>query len=912
LLDTGSQVGVASVPLVVVLSVLGYWAGLAREDKRAAEARGERASAGVVSGAQGVQIGDSNTQNNYYLAGEHAGQGGTAGAGNLVVGDVPQEPAAFQPRAGLMEALEAAGGPGVFAVTGIRGVGKTQVAAACARRRIAEGWRLVAWVDASDEASVLVRLADVAVAAGVGPAGEDERVLAERVRHWLETDGDQRLVVFDNAVDLDGLRPFLPAAGAARVIVTSTRRPAENLGLPVPVEVFTEAEALGFLAERTKLDDVAGARELATELGFLPLGLAQAAALIAREHLSYGTYLGRLRALPVARYLGRAEGDVYPYRLDEAIMLSLRAVEASDASGVCGRLMGLVAVLAEAGVPRWVLHLAANSRVLGRACGEAEVDAAEGVLADASLLGFTTDDSVAAHRLVMRVARERLVAEGTLPRMLAGAVRVLEGLAGGMDEAWRDPGGVRELARQVSAVSAHVASYPDALARKRLKSLLKVRMQSAYLLATLGDSAQLAILAAEPLVTDCERLLGSNHPDTLGSRGILAAGYWDVGRTDEAIALFERTLADCERMLGSRHPLTSSLQSNLALAYQDAGRIDEAIALDERTLADRERLLGSNHPDSLGSRSNLARAYRAAGRIDEAIALDERTLADRKRLLGSKHPHTLTSRGNLASAYHEAGRTDESIALLEQTLADRERLRGSNHPDTLESRNNLAVGYRAAGRIDEAIALHERTLADCEGLLGNDNPHTMTARVNLASAYHEAGRTDESIALLEQTLADRERLRGSKHPDTLESRNILAAGYWDVGRTDESIALLERTLADCERLMGSDNPNTVESRNNLANAYDDAGRTDESIALLERTLADCERLMGSDNPSTLAARNNLANAYDHAGRTDKAIPLLEQTLADCKRLLGTDHPGTNVVRENLAALTGKSAHDNGK
>ena len=828
LLDTGSQVGVASVPLVVVLSVLGYWAGLAREDKRAAEARGERASAGVVSGAQGVQIGDSNTQNNYYLAGEHAGQGGTAGAGNLVVGDVPQEPAAFQPRAGLMEALEAAGGPGVFAVTGIRGVGKTQVAAACARRRIAEGWRLVAWVDASDEASVLVRLADVAVAAGVGPAGEDERVLAERVRHWLETDGDQRLVVFDNAVDLDGLRPFLPAAGAARVIVTSTRRPAENLGLPVPVEVFTEAEALGFLAERTKLDDVAGARELATELGFLPLGLAQAAALIAREHLSYGTYLGRLRALPVARYLGRAEGDVYPYRLDEAIMLSLRAVEASDASGVCGRLMGLVAVLAEAGVPRWVLHLAANSRVLGRACGEAEVDAAEGVLADASLLGFTTDDSVAAHRLVMRVARERLVAEGTLPRMLAGAVRVLEGLAGGMDEAWRDPGGVRELARQVSAVSAHVASYPDALARKRLKSLLKVRMQSAYLLATLGDSAQLAILAAEPLVTDCERLLGSNHPDTLGSRGILAAGYWDVGRTDEAIALFERTLADCERMLGSRHPLTSSLQSNLALAYQDAGR------------------------------------------IDEAIALDERTLADRKRLLGSKHPHTLTSRGNLASAYHEAGRTDESIALLEQTLADRERLRGSNHPDTLESRNNLAVGYRAAGRIDEAIALHERTLADCEGLLGNDNPHTMTARVNLASAYHEAGRTDESIALLEQTLADRERLRGSKHPDTLESRNILAAGYWDVGRTDESIALLERTLADCERLMGS------------------------------------------DNPSTLAARNNLANAYDHAGRTDKAIPLLEQTLADCKRLLGTDHPGTNVVRENLAALTGKSAHDNGK
>jgi hypothetical protein len=51
-----------------------------------------------------------------------------------------------------------------------------------------------------------------AVAAGVGTAGEDARVLAAGVRHWLEAHGERRLLVFDNAVDLDVLRPFLPAA----------------------------------------------------------------------------------------------------------------------------------------------------------------------------------------------------------------------------------------------------------------------------------------------------------------------------------------------------------------------------------------------------------------------------------------------------------------------------------------------------------------------------------------------------------------------------------------------------------------------------------------------------------------------------------------------------------------------------
>jgi hypothetical protein len=45
-----------------------------------------------------------------------------------------------------------------------------------------------------------------------------------------------------------------------------------ELGAPVGVEVFTAGEAGAFLAERTGLDDLDGAIEVAAELGFLPLG----------------------------------------------------------------------------------------------------------------------------------------------------------------------------------------------------------------------------------------------------------------------------------------------------------------------------------------------------------------------------------------------------------------------------------------------------------------------------------------------------------------------------------------------------------------------------------------------------------------------------------------------------------------
>jgi hypothetical protein len=59
-----------------------------------------------------------------------------------------------------------------------------------------------------------------------------------------------------------------------------------NLGAAVPVDVFSESEALAFLAERTGSADAEGAREVAAELGYLPLALAQAAAVITGQHLA--------------------------------------------------------------------------------------------------------------------------------------------------------------------------------------------------------------------------------------------------------------------------------------------------------------------------------------------------------------------------------------------------------------------------------------------------------------------------------------------------------------------------------------------------------------------------------------------------------------------------------------------------
>ena len=155
------------------------------------------------------------------------GPSARAAVGGQLVGGVTREPPGFRPRADLLAELNrsGAGVSVVHAATGMRGVGTTQLAAAYARAKLAEGWRLVAWVPANDTGTMLAGLAAVAEAAGLSERGTrqvsgDPGLL---VRRRLETDGDRCLLVFDDVRDHDALRPYMPVGGAARVLVTSDR-----------------------------------------------------------------------------------------------------------------------------------------------------------------------------------------------------------------------------------------------------------------------------------------------------------------------------------------------------------------------------------------------------------------------------------------------------------------------------------------------------------------------------------------------------------------------------------------------------------------------------------------------------------------------------------------------------------------
>ena len=594
----------------------------------------------------------------------------------VIVGDIPGQRPGFQPRPAVLTRLNRSRkGPPAIVLTGTRGVGKTQLAAAYARGRMASGWRLIAWINARDSESLLAGLAAVAEAVGLPYGGSRHGTIdpGQAVRRWLEADGSRCLLVFDDVEDPGLLEPFVPAAGAARVLISMARKAVAELGEIVQVDVFSAEEAQALLVGRTGLADEAGASAVATELEYLPLALDQAAAVIAGQHLAYASYLAKLRALPAGDYLVRGEdGEEQPYPpgVAQAVLLSLEAASAADPIGVCAGVMETMAVLSPGVVRRDLLRAAGQAGTLlgrGRRVAAAMVDQALERLNERSLLCFGLDgQAVTVHCLVARVVRGGLARRELLAAALGAAAAAVEASAEALGKP-ADHAAIREMLGQVTALLGNAGAAAEDADEKLTSMLMRLRLLALNHLAGLGDSAQLVITIGEPLLADLGRALGPGDLDTQNARITLAAAFHAAGRVAEAIPLLQESLAAQVQVLGADFPGALALRNNLASAYLATGQAAEAIPLFEENATSCERLLGADHPKTVASRHKLAlarhEAEQAAGRVSEAIPLFEQTLDTRELVLGAGHLDVEAARDNLAAAQQKTDWVDETLPL---------------------------------------------------------------------------------------------------------------------------------------------------------------------------------------------------------------------------------------------------------
>ena len=667
-------------------------------------------------------------------------------------------------------------------LSGMGGVGKTQLAARFARQ-LAESGELDAliWVTASSRQAIIAAYAEAARALHIVGMDSDVESAAERTLRWLEGTNQRWLVVLDNLdapVDAQGWWP--PASVYGRTVVTTRRRDAvlraEGRTL-VEVDLYTPEEAVDYFVRA--IGSTVQRREaalLAVDLGHLPLAVAQAAAFIRDRAIDCNAYRQRLndskQRLADLVPPEDALPDDHQRTVAATWALSVAAADNAKPRGLARPALTLASLLDPNAIPDEIFTTGPARYFLSAAAGTGtdttSIDASkvEDALHNLHRLNLITRDAstgvVRVHALVQRATRDELTRE----QLTAAARAAADALVAMWPPVERDVILSQILRSNSAALYLHAR---DVLFTPEPHEVLFRSARSFGDMGLVIPAAQ----ALEQLHDDCLRVLGPDHPDTRAARAHVAYRRGHAGDAAGAAQAFQQLLDDNVRLLGPDHPDTLITRAHLAYLRGVAGDRKGAAHSFQQLFYDNLRVFGPDDRNTLTTRAHLAHLRGQDGDLHGAARAFQQLLYDNLRVLGPDHPDTLTTRRNVARWRGEAGDRAGAAEVLAQLLNDNLRVLGPDHPDTLTTRADLAHLRGEAGDTTGALGELKRLLNDRVRVLGPDHPHTIITRRDLARWHGEAGDPARAAEELRLILDDHLRVFGTGHPETHTTRSLL-------------------------------------------------------------------------------------------------------------------------------------------
>jgi tetratricopeptide (TPR) repeat protein len=597
------------------------------------------------------------------------------------------------------------------AITGIGGIGKTQLAiefAHCYRDRFPGG---IFWLDMEPAKGVASQ-----IAACAGPGGLnlpnytsisfDERIAAVRAV-WHQP--DVRLLVFDNLEDASLLRPWRPTSGGCRVLITTRRSTwmAMSGVQTIPIDTLARHDSLRLLlTPRTRHGipalevlladplEATVADAICNELGDLPLALALAGAYLetypsvslTEYHIDLKSALLEHPSLDTIFEEGLPTGHIASVAATFA--LSYQRLDINISHDVLARnTLHRLAWFAPTVVPR---RLAMRVAQLDpdNPGAKIQMDRTLRRLSELGLIDLFPDSAIRMHRLVAAFVRKRS-SDPQKDCTEAEFALITE---------------VQEAKKETSPRKA--LSYIGHLRHTASQAASRFDAQSALLTSTLASliADQGNLIEAKEYYQRAlgiyERVFGQNHLNTTIARNNLASVLHSLGDLETARIYYEQAAS---------HYSDLAL-SNLASLLWSEGDLEGAQQLYEQVLTRREHILGPSHLQTANSLHNLGVVLQSQGDLAGAKVYHERALRIRELLLGANHPDVATTLLNLGHLLHSEGHLEGAHLRYERALQIRERALEPDHPDIAFSLNSLGVVLYFQGKLVEAQQCYERAL----------------------------------------------------------------------------------------------------------------------------------------------------------------------------------------------------------
>jgi tetratricopeptide (TPR) repeat protein len=799
--------------------------------------------------------------------------------------------------------------PHVQVITGMGGIGKTELAAEYVHRNI-DNYEVIWWIRAEHQDRVrdaLVKLGQRLELRHATRGSSPDSTVTTVLESLQSGAWTNWLLVFDNAVNPLDLQKYIPASRSKGHVIITARQPnwpSNVVADSVEVSPFTEAESISFLrrtvpslAEGQGFSTAENARRaseakrLATTLGHLPIAVEHAAAFLAETGQSVEEYLSRFTE-NAHRLLGEQSMDSDLPALVSgtwAMSVTLLTSDAEHLLNLCSFFSpepiaaGLLVQPPPGidGPPGLAEFLSSPQRFRAAAArlhrlSLARVDG--------------TRDLIQVHRVVQAVTQGRL----RLDRI--GLFRAYRAAADSL-LANSNPGNPdhRSNDRTYDLSLQHLESDYQFLRTKNpgLRALVVDQVRRLHLR---GRHVEAMRLGGDALGVWRERL-GEDDPQVLALSVEVAIATYFNGHMADAHELIMKIRPLLQRYTDGDGFKALLLCENLYGAdLRMHSKFRDALILDMSILSKFETVFGIDHERTLNVRSNIAIDYRLLGQFGKALELDERTFEDRRRILGADDLSTLMSANAVACDKRALGLYQESLDMARRVVGAFEAVGGRENTRWLHACEGFAIALRKAGYYRDALQESEQVLERCRDYLGVDHMYTLRSATNLINDKRAVGDLAGAEQLARRTY---DLCRESGAPDVLLCTVLvnLASVLRAAGHADKALPYDEQAREGLIRIHSGRHPFTMSVNINYASDLAACGRLDEAIQLGRETLAECRLHLGGDHPDTLMAAAHLASDEAAAGDEADGERHLAEVIRGYERTLTLEHPEARAAAQ---------------
>lgn len=571
----------------------------------------------------------------------------------------------------------------IVVITGMPGIGKTQLAAEFVHRYGQFFFGGVFWVSFANSQSIEAEI----VACGRNMHLEDFDRQSDQQKVALVRSEWQkpiaRLLIFDNCEDHDLLKKYQPTSGSCRLLITSHNTDWRALDIQVhTVQELSRTQSVTLLRKfRPDLpEDNATLAAIAGVLGDHPLALHLAGSYLkeSQADVTPDEYLDdlRIKQLEHSSMKDQDPADADTNRsVSRSFALSYDKLDASKP----GDMLALTTLFCIAhyapgeSIPRRLLR-----DTLGNTVETTTFSATIQRLKNLGLITEEQDKDLRMHRLLATFVRKqarkdtareteaRNLVEQSLAEKIGqlnqqGAIAPHRNfqphLRHTAEEATqhndkhaaalcREAGIYFYLLEEYETAhtyAAHALKIDEQAAAEAPLDLARSLESVANIQGRLGNNEQARALYERALELR-EQTVGANHSDVARSLNKLALLDISERKYTEAQRLLERALRIDEQESGLDSLNTAETLNNLSVLFDDQDKFDEAEPLYERVLDIRNAKLGGEHIQTAETHLHLGRLLSRKG--STAGALKHLWLAKKIFVIKLGHKHRLTKQAN--------------------------------------------------------------------------------------------------------------------------------------------------------------------------------------------------------------------------------------------------------------------------